>query len=118
MQNSEIRLKPIKGWNDILDNFKNEGKVMLYTNLVNTNLGEINDMTVAIEFPRGLTPFAKTVLEKPENMQEIEKQVSILKGEPTRVKFVDKNTDLSKLLNKTIEGYAKENNVDLNVIDN
>lgn len=63
---------------------------MLYTNLMNTSLGEVNDLTVAIEFKNGLTQFAKTVLEKPENMQEIEKQVSILKGKEMRVKLIDK----------------------------
>ena len=112
-----IKLKPIQGWNDIVDNFKTEGKVMLYTNLINTNLGEINDMTVGIEFPKGITSFGKTVLERPENMQEIEKQVSILKGQPMRVKLVDKNTDLSKLIDKTIEGYAKKHDVNLDIIE-
>ena len=34
-----IRLKPIKGWNDIIENFKTQGKIMLYTNLMNTSLG-------------------------------------------------------------------------------
>lgn len=32
---------------------------MLYTNLMNTNAKEINDMTVGIEFPKGLTSFGK-----------------------------------------------------------
>ena len=36
---------------------------MLYTNLLNTNAVEIDDMTVGIEFPKGITPFGKTVLE-------------------------------------------------------
>ena len=113
----KINLKPINGWKDIVENFKAEGKIMLYTNLINTNLGEINDMTVAIEFPKGLTAFGKTILEKPENMQEIEKQISILKGKEMRVKLIDKNTDLSKLVDKTIEGYAKKNDVNLDVIE-
>ena len=50
---------------------------MLYTNLMNTNAVEINDMTVGINFPNGITPFAKSVLDKPENMQEITKLVSM-----------------------------------------
>ena len=37
---------------------------MLYTNLMNTRAKKLNDMTVGIEFPKGLTPFGKTVLEK------------------------------------------------------
>lgn len=117
-QEEKIKLKPINGWKDIVENFKTQGKLMLYTNLINTNLGEVNDLTVAIEFPKGLTSFGKTVLEKPENMQEIEKQVSILKGKEMKVKLIDKNTDLSKLIDKTIEGYAKKNNVNLDVIEN
>ena len=116
-QEDKIKLKPINGWKDIVENFKTQGKLMLYTNLINTNLGEINDMTVAIEFPKGLTSFGKDVLQKPENMQEIEKQVSILKGKQMQVKLIDKNTDLSKLIDKTIEGYAKKNNVKLDIID-
>lgn len=113
-----IRLKPIKGWNDIIENFKTQGKIMLYTNLMNTSLGEVNDLTVAIEFKNGLTQFAKTVLEKPENMQEIEKQVSILKGKEMRVKLIDKNTDLSKLhIDNGIENFAQKNDVNLDVID-
>ena len=113
-----IRLKPIKGWNDIIENFKTQGKIMLYTNLMNTSLGEVNDLTVAIEFKNGLTQFAKTILEKPENMQEIEKQVSILKGKEMRVKLIDKNTDLSKLhIDNGIENFAQKNDVNLDVID-
>ena len=113
-----IRLKPIKGWNDIIENFKTQGKIMLYTNLMNTSLGEVNDLTVAIEFKNGLTQFAKTVLEKPENMQEIEKQVSILKGKEMRVKLIDKNTDLSKLhIDNGIENFAQKNDVNLDIIE-
>ena len=66
--------------------FKNNGKIMLYTNLLNTNAVEINDMTVGIEFPKGITPFGKTVLEKPENKTEISNQVSIACGKEMHIK--------------------------------
>ena len=46
-------------------------------------------MTVGIEFPNGLTSFGKTVLEKPENMQEIVKSVSMACGKSMRVKLID-----------------------------
>ena len=62
---------------------------MLYTNLINTNAIEINDMTVGIEFPKGITPFGKTVLEKPENKMEISKQVSIACGKEMQIKYID-----------------------------
>ena len=62
---------------------------MLYTNLLNTNAVEINDLTVGIEFPAGLTPFGKTVLEKPENKMEIAQQISLACGKQMQVKYID-----------------------------
>ena len=62
---------------------------MLYTNLLNTEAVEINDMTIGIEFPKGLTPFGKTVLEKAENMKEISNQVSIACGKEMNIKYID-----------------------------
>ena len=55
-----------KEWPNILNYFKTKGKIMLYTNLLNTNAVETNDMTVGIEFPNGINAFGKTVLEKAE----------------------------------------------------
>ena len=56
-------------WPQILQDLKQNGKIVLYTNLLNTQAREINDMTVGIEFPNGLTSFGKTVLEKQENIK-------------------------------------------------
>ena len=82
--------KPAQYWQDIVNNFKKNGKIMLYTNLINTNAIEVNDMTVGIEFPKGITPFGKTVLEKPENKMEISKQVSVACGKEMQIKYIDK----------------------------
>ena len=81
--------KPAQYWGEIVNNLKKNGKIMLYTNLLNTNAVEINDMTVGIEFPNGLTPFGKTVLEKAENMTEITNQVSIACGKQMHIKYID-----------------------------
>ena len=81
--------KSAQYWQDIVNNFKKNGKIMLYTNLINTNAVEVNDMTVGIEFPKGITPFGKTVLEKPENKMEISKQVSIACGKEMQIKYID-----------------------------
>ena len=81
--------KPAQYWNKIVNNFKTNGKIMLYTNLINTTAVEINDMTVGIEFPKGITPFGKTVLDKPENMKEIANQVSIACGKEMHIKYID-----------------------------
>ena len=81
--------KPAQYWQQVVENFKQNGKIMLYTNLLNTNAVEINDMTVGIEFPKGITPFGKTVLEKPENKMEISNQVSIACGKTMQIKYID-----------------------------
>ena len=81
--------KPAQYWQQVVNNFKQNGKIMLYTNLLNTNAVEINDMTVGIEFPKGITPFGKTVLEKPENKMEISNQVSIACGKTMQIKYID-----------------------------
>ena len=71
---------------------------MIYTNLLNTNAVEINDMTVGIEFPKGITPFGKTVLENPENKMEISNQVSIACGKTMQIKYID--TSFSSLVSQ------------------
>ena len=53
-----------ESWPKIVNDLKQNGKIVLYTNLINTRAKEINDMTVGIEFPNGLTSFGRTVLEK------------------------------------------------------
>jgi len=81
--------KPAQYWQDVVNNLKKNGKLLIYTNLLNTNAVEINDMTVGIEFPKGLTTFGKDVLEKPENKTEIANQISIACGKEMHVKFID-----------------------------
>ena len=76
----------IKAWPKIVADLKQEGKIMLYTNLINSNATELNDMTVGITFPKGLTPFGKIILEKNENVTELEKRVSMEFGKPMRIK--------------------------------
>ena len=93
---------------------------MLYTNLINTSAKELNDMTVGIEFPNGITPFGKAVLEKSENINEIEKQVSIVCGKEMRVKFIDTKKDNVKpsdSASNSIEEFAKNLDVPFNIMD-
>lgn len=103
-------------WPQIINEFKSEGKIMLYTNLINTRAKQLNDMIIGIEFPGGLTPFGKTVLEKPENMNEIIKKVSIACGKEMRIKLLDNN---NKNTNEKsdIENLAKDMDLPINIIE-
>lgn len=90
---------------------------MLYTNLINTNAKEINDLTLCIEFPNGLTDFGRTVIEKPENMQELVKEVSIQAGKEMRIKLIDSKSKNIPQSENSNNGLA-DLGIDINVIDN
>lgn len=111
--------KPAQYWQDIVNNFKKSGKIMLYTNLLNTNAVEVNDMIVGIEFPKGITPFGKTVLEKPENKMEISKQISVACGKEMQIKYIDtKMNDIGEVTEEQeLSNFANEFNIPLDIIE-
>jgi len=105
-------------WTNILNDFKSNGKIMLYTNLLNTNAVEINDMTIGIEFPNGITPFGKTVLERPENKNELIKQVSMVSGKEMNVKYIDlKQQGANIPKEENAESIISGLNIPFNVIE-
>ena len=78
-------------WPQILKELKDNGKIVLYTNLINSRAKELNDMTVAIEFPNGLNSFGKAVIEKQENIREISNMVSMACGKHMNIKYLINN---------------------------
>lgn len=62
---------------------------MLYANLINTEAVEVNDMTVEIRFNNGLNSFRKELLQKPENMSILTKEVSMMCGKDMHIKLQD-----------------------------
>ncbi len=75
-------------WPQILKDLKDNGKIVLYTNLINSRATQINDMTVGIEFPNGLNSFGKTVVEKQENVRELSNMISIACGKQMNIKYI------------------------------
>ena len=57
IQIKETETKTEKFWPKVVENLKKSGKVMLYTNLIQTQAKIINDMTVGIEFPNRYDSF-------------------------------------------------------------
>jgi len=111
--------KPPQYWQDVVNNLKKNGKIMLYTNLLNTNAVEINDMTVGIEFPKGLTPFGRTVLEKPENKTEISNQVSIACGKEMHIKYIDAKPQGEEEMTEEqqLSNFANEFDIPFDIIE-
>lgn len=99
----EVQVKPLQtgekvaDWSKVLGKLKEHGKVMLYANLINTEAIALDDLTVSIRFNGGLTSFGKTFLEKPENMNEITKEVSMIFGKPMHIKLESVDTKVKKV---------------------
>ena len=111
-------IKSEEYWKDVVNNLKQSGKMMLYTNLINSNAKKISDVTVQIEFPNGLTPFGKTVLEKPENISEVTRLVSMACGKEMNIKYVDLSQSVNSYNNANdFENIAKGLDIPFNIID-
>ena len=108
-----------KEWSNIVNDLKANGKIMLYTNLINTNAVELNDMTIGIEFPNGINAFGKTVLEKAENKATLEKEVSMVSGKAMNIKYIDLKENSSNEQNdmNNIENMMNGLDIPFNIID-
>ncbi len=109
---------PEEYWPQILNELKQNGKIVLYTNLVNTKATQINDMTVGIEFPRGLTSFGRTILEKQENIKELTNMVSMASGKTMQVKYITNAQENKNQFNReeNIQNFANESEIPFNII--
>ena len=104
-------------WPQIITDLKQSVKIVLYTNLLGTKAKEINDMTVGIEFPNGMTSFGKTVLEKQENIREISNLVSIACGKEMQIKYIEKNNQVHQISQEeTLQNLANQSDIPFNII--
>ena len=104
-------------WPEIVRDLKQNGKIVLYTNLMDTRATEINDMTIGIEFPKGMTAFGKTVLEKQENIREISDMVSIACGKEMQIKYINNNNQVHQITNEeNLQNLANESDIPFNII--
>lgn len=107
--------KKASGWDNLVKGLKEDGKIMLYTNLMNTTATEMNDMTVGIVFPNGITPFGRSILDKPESVNELTKLISMEYGKPMQVKYIDGKTNAE--IQNTLDNLENEIGMHINVID-
>ena len=100
-------------WKDVIDNLKNNGKIMLYTNLINTNAKEDGN-NLQIEFKNGITAFGKAVLSKTESIQEISGIVEQLTGRQLNLKYIEVQETAQTVDNtNTLEGL----DIPINIIE-
>ena len=108
-----------KSWPKIVNDLKQNGRIVLYTNLLDTRAEEINDMTVGIKFPKGITAFGKTILEKQENIKEISTLVSMACGKPMNIKYIPENQNnmIQHNPQDDIAKIANESDIPFNVVE-
>ena len=108
-----------KSWPKMVNDLRQSGKIVLYTNLVNTKAEQIDDNTVEIKFQKGITAFGKTVLEKQENINEISNLVSQACGKDIRIKYV--SNAQNQISNYTpqddIQKLAQDSEIPFNIIE-
>ena len=101
-------------WKKIVDNLKKNGKIRLYTALINTKVNEINDLVWEIEFINGLTAFNQKVLEMPENNSELMKEAFKVTGK--EISFRLKKNKNENDSNKSKSEFSSLG-IDINIVD-
>lgn len=92
---------------------------MICTNLIGTKAKKIDGNTIAIEFKNTINSFARTVLEKEENKEEIEKLLSKKENKRMVVKYIE-NTESANIKKEEkidIETLAKNSDIPINIIE-
>ena len=113
----KLNISKLEFWPKVINNLKEQRKMLLATNLLNTTATLINDMTVGIVFENGLTPFIKSIMERPENMQELTKLISIECGKEMRVKLLDNEDAILQQKAKDEKNPINDLDIPINIID-
>lgn len=126
-KSSEVKVEPVdlkslnisklEFWPKVINQLKEDRKMLLATNLLNTVATLLNDMTVGIVFQNGLTPFVKSLMERPENMQELTKLVSIECGKEMRIKLLDNQDAILKQKAKEEKNPIDDLDIPVNIIE-
>ena len=119
---TEKQVKKIDGklqdyWPKLVNNFKNEGKMFMYINLTGSVAKEINDMTLAIEFPRGMNKVAKEFLEKAENKKILKDTIHLVSGKEMQIKYIDTyKNEIENQVNE-FQNFASKAELPFNIIE-
>ena len=92
---------------------------MLYSNLLKAKAIELNDMVIGISFPEGINAFGKSILEKPENINELSKTISMEYGKDMKVRIIENADSLPKKETSVnpIETMASDLDIPINIIE-
>jgi len=105
-------------WRDILDNLKKSGKIILYTNLMNSKAQKIDENTLGIVFSKPISDFGKTVIQKQENMSELKRLASLHENKQMNIKIASAAVKVVQEKAETnIEDIVKSLDIEVNIIE-
>ena len=102
-------------WPKIVEDYKTSGKMFMYMNLAGTIAREVNDMTLEIEFPKGMNEVAKGFLARPDIKQNLRETIHLACGKEMQIKFVDTKQE-NKTSESEFEQFVESNDIPFNII--
>lgn len=108
--------KASETWKKVIDVLKRNGKIRLFTALINTRINEVNDLIWEVEFPNGLTSFNQKILEDTDNRNELMKEIFKITGKEIHLRYKDGKTN-NKTEIKNSKSSIKDLGIDINIID-
>ncbi len=102
-------------WPKLVNDFKKDGKMVMYMNLAGTIAREVNDMTIEIEFPKGMNSANKTFLNRPDTTQDLREIIHLACGKEMQIKFVDQEQEEKNSLNE-FEKVMEKSDIPFNII--
>ena len=118
----ENRMKKIDGklqdyWPKLVNDFKAQGKMFMYINLAGSVAKEINDMTLAIEFPKGINKVAKDFLERAENKKVLKDTVHLASGKEMQIKYIDTYKEKKQNDESEFQNFVNKVDLPFNIIE-
>ncbi len=104
-------------WPNIMKTIKDNGKMSVYSQLIDSSAVALNDVSVGIKVNSEL---AKSIIELPENTNMLEKEISINMGKHMKVKVLGVDTIIKEKTNVNADGLnelQKQLGNNINVID-
>lgn len=125
-RNNLSSLKALDNWKDIVEEFKNSGRMVLYTNLLDAKAYEVDDRVIGIVFENA-SGFCKMIVSKPENLEVIEEITGKKLGREVKIKCIDpdgiipgrgagRREEKDQLI-ENAQNIAKKLNMPLDIID-
>ncbi len=102
-------------WKRVIDTLKRNGKIRLYTSLINTRINEVNDLVWEVEFPNGLTSFNEKILEDVNNKNELVAEILKVTGKQVHLRYKDLKKEGNSQSNT--KSSINDLGIDINIID-